>query len=121
MWFASFFVAAYVGWWVHERLIGVEAFEVASGAGLLPHFEPSSPSVSGAVVGTLETSTLAPPVKNDLPFEEEMEQASVRPQEGEFAGLTKAELYRRAREEGIKGRSTMSKDQLAAALRARIG
>jgi MFS family permease len=121
MWFASFFVAAYVGWWVHEKLLRAEALDVASRARLLPRFKAASPSVSVAVIGTIERSTLAPPAANDVPFEQEMERASVRPQDGELGGLTKAELYRRAREAGIKGRSTMSKDQLAAALRARIG
>jgi len=121
MWFASFLVAAYAGWWMHEKLLRAEALDAASRAALLPVFDPSSPTVSVAVLETLETSTFAPPVTNDLPFEQEMEQASVRPQADELAGLTKAELYRRAREAGIKGRSAMSKDQLAAALRAHIG
>jgi hypothetical protein len=120
MWFASFLVAAYVGWWVHEKHQRAEPVEVPTRARLLPGFEPPSPSVSVAGVGTLETSTLAPPVEDEVPVEQEMEQASVQPRDDELVGLTKAELYRRAREADIKGRSTMSKDQLAAALRGHI-
>jgi MFS family permease len=121
MWFASFLVAAYVGWWVHERSLRAVALDVPVRARLLPGFEASSPSVSVAGVGTLETPTLAPPLKNEMSFEQELEQSSDRPQDDGLAELTKAELYRRAREADIKGRSTMSKDQLAAALRAQIG
>ena len=121
MWFASFLVAAYVGWWVHETLLRAAALDVPTRARLLPGFEPPSPSVSVAGAGTLETATLAPPVKDDVPFEQEIEQSPGPSLDDEHAGLTKAELYRRAREAAIKGRSAMSKDQLAAALRAHIG
>jgi MFS family permease len=121
MWFASFLVAAFVGWWAHERRLRAEALDVPTQARLLPGFEAPSPSVSLAGVGTLETPTLAPPAQNEMSFEQELEQSSDRPRDDGFAELTKAELYRRARAADIKGRSTMSKDELAAALRAQIG
>ena len=112
MWFASFLVAAYVGWGVHDRRQRKDVPELVIRARLLPPLETPTPSVtmpSGGVA--LETPTVAPQMI-------EWEVPSAPPQDDELAGLTKAELYRRAREADIKGRSAMSKDQLAAALRA---
>jgi hypothetical protein len=115
MWFASFLVAAYVVWWVHDRREREDVPEMVIRARLLPPLEAPTPSVTiqgGGVA--LGTSTVAPQV-----FERDEPSASL--QDDELAGLTRAELYRRAREADIKGRSAMSKDQLAAALRAHTG
>jgi len=112
MWFASFFVAAYVGWWVHEKHLRADVSEVASTRLTLGSREPA-PRASPAGVGIpVETSNLTPRVTNDVTFQ----RRSRRPAD-DLGGLTKAELYERAREVGIKGRSTMSKAQLLAALR----
>jgi hypothetical protein len=120
MWFASFFVAAYVGWWVHEKRLRADLAEVAS-AGLTLDSGELAPGASGARVAiAVETSNLTPPVTNDLTFRPRPVGASRRPPD-ELAGLTKAELYLRARQAGIKGRSAMSKAQLLAALRADRG
>lgn len=109
MWFASFFVAAYVGWWVHERSRRADVAGVASGAGMTSRIEePSRSAGTAGVARAVETSNLSPRLTKESPR---------RPRYDEFAGLTKAELYERAREVGIKGRSAMSKDQLLASLR----
>jgi len=115
MWFASFFVAAYVGWGVHDRRQREVAPELVIRARLLPPLDVPTQSVTMPGGGVaLKTPTVAPPmVKQDAP--------SAPLPVDDLAGLTKAELYRRAREADIKGRSAMSKDQLAAALRAQTG
>jgi hypothetical protein len=118
MWFASFVVAAYVGWWVRDRRERADALEPAIRTGLRPRFEPPTPNVRVRREVALETPPLAPPPKSDVPIEEVVEaEPPPRRLDEELLALTKAELYRRAREAGIKGRSAMSKDQLAAALR----
>jgi hypothetical protein len=121
MWLASFLFAAYVGWWLRERFAREEVAADAGGAGLLDRLEARPPSVSVARAAvTRERSNSAPPLRNDASFEDAIErlQPSAPPKDDELVGLTKAELYRRARQAGIKGRSAMSKDQLAAALRS---
>jgi hypothetical protein len=120
MWFASFFVAAYVGWWVHEKHPWADVADVAS-TRLTPRSGEPAPRASGAGVAiAVETSNLTPHVRNDLTFQRRSVGPSRRPPD-ELAELTKAELYQRAREVGIKGRSAMSKAQLLAELRAEIG
>jgi hypothetical protein len=118
MWFASFFVAAYVGWWVHEKAGRADVAAVASESGLTSPIEEPSPRTSAASVAiAVETSDVAPTSTNDLSLEHGLEESPRRPRRNELVGLTKAELYERARELSIKGRSTMSKDQLLVALR----
>lgn len=110
MWVASFFVAAYVGWLVREKRLPEDVAEVPSAPPVLTarvvQTSPPRPANVPIVAGTV---TLPPPVTTEPPRS---------PQHDELGGLTKAELYQRARELGIKGRSSMSKAQLLAALRA---
>lgn len=109
MWFASFFLAAYVGWWVHEKRLREDVADVASTPALTGRVVQPSPSARPAGVAiAARTSTLGPPMTKEPPR---------RPRYDELGGLTKAELYERAREIGLKGRSAMSKAQLLAALR----
>lgn len=120
MWLASFFVAAYVGWWVHEKRVRAEAADVVSAGPTSGGGEPS-PVVTGAGASiAVERPILTPRMAKDLTFQPVSPESSSRPRD-ELAGLTKAELYQRAREVGIRGRSAMSKDQLLAALRGNIG
>jgi hypothetical protein len=120
MWFASFFAAAYVGWWVHEKRVRADLADVASARLTLGSGDPA-PSASGAGVAiAVDTPNLTPRMTNDVTFQRRPVGSATRPPD-ELAGLTKAELYQRARDAGIKGRSAMSKAQLLAALRADLG
>jgi hypothetical protein len=118
MWIASFFAATYVGWWVHEKSGRADVGDVPGETGPMSRIDesPARASLAGAAI-PVEVSNAAPPPTNDLTLQHALDESARRPRRFELAGLTKAELYHRAREVGIKGRSTMSKDQLLAALR----
>jgi MFS family permease len=107
MWCASFIVAAYVGWWVRAKrpredvTLGTPALTARVVSAPLPRVSRAS----------VAFSTGRPTLGSSVAVE------SPRPRQDDLAGLTKAELYQRARELGIKGRSAMSKADLLAALR----
>jgi MFS family permease len=110
MWVASFFVAAYVGWWVHRTREPEEVVvQAASTPALTTRVIQTTPARPLSTAVAPRTPTLPPPVAEEAP---------TRPRQDDLAGLTKAELYARAREVGLKGRSAMSKAELLAALRA---
>jgi hypothetical protein len=111
MWIASFFVAGYVGWLVREKRLPEHVDEVASEPPpvLTARVIQTSPARPAGVPLMAEPPTLPPPVMTESP---------ARPQPEELGGLTKAELYQRARKLDIKGRSSMTKAELLAALRA---
>lgn len=108
MWCASFLVAANVGWLVREKSQPEDIVEVESVPALTTRVVHRSPSVPARAALPARSAILPPHPAAESPS---------MPRSDDFASLTKAELYKRSRELGIKGRSAMSKAELLAALR----
>ena len=106
LWLALFLLAAYVGWWVHKKVLRDSAPASAANAS---QFNPTA----GARPQEAASSQLLP----DFEIASLMDPPSGT-ESDELATLTKEQLYRRAQAAGIYGRSTMSKDELLAALRS---